>query len=370
MSDDVHVDLSRPVHHSWPDALVEDAGPPRAARASDHQLGGIGRAGELQQGPRHIVAHHAVHAGADVGRKSSDPGHGRGGRTRQPVPAYHVHHHQFRARARGDAAGAAHQGLRLHPTGHGDDHPLPGLPGVGDLVLGPVLGQRGVDMVGQPQQRKLAQRREVARAKVVAQCRVDLFRCVDVSVRHSALQRLRCDVNQLDLGCAAHNQVWHGFALEHAGDLLDDVVEALQVLDVDGREHVDARREKLIHVLPAFGVRAARRVRVRELVYQHQLRCSRDHRGYVELVHRGAAVVDGPRWNPLDAVQHLAGSGAAVGFHHGRDHVGAAFQAAVRLAKHCVSLPDARSCAEIDPQLSVLVAAYPLLSAHRLIIHR
>ena len=49
-------------------------------------------------------------------------------------------------------------------AGDGDDDALAGLPGVGDLVVGAVLGQRGVDLVGEPQQRQLAQRGEVAAA--------------------------------------------------------------------------------------------------------------------------------------------------------------------------------------------------------------
>ena len=35
----------------------------------------------------------------------------------------------------------------------------------------------------------------------------------------------------------------------------DDVVQALEVLDVDGRDHVDAGREQLLDVLPALLVR-------------------------------------------------------------------------------------------------------------------
>ncbi|GAA2952531.1 hypothetical protein GCM10011428_85340 [Streptomyces violaceus] len=72
--------------------------------------------------------------------------------------------------------------------------------------------------------------------------------------------------------------VRHGLLLPDPGDRLGDVAEGLQVLDVDGRDHVDARRQQLLHVLPALGVAGAGDVRVGEFVHQGDL---------------GAAVQDG-----------------------------------------------------------------------------
>ena len=56
---------------------------------------------------------------------------------------------------------------------------------------------------------------------------------VDVAVRHAPAQRLGRHVDELDLVGAAHDVVGDRLALLDAGDLLDDVVQRLEVLDVD-----------------------------------------------------------------------------------------------------------------------------------------
>ena len=63
-----------------------------------------------------------------------------------------------------------------------------------------------------------------------------------------------------------------------AGDLLDDVVHRLEVLDVDRRDHVDAGVEQLLDVLPALLVLRARHVGVRELVDERDLGLARQDR--------------------------------------------------------------------------------------------
>ena len=74
-------------------------------------------------------------------------------------------------------------------------------------------GQRLVDPVGDPHERKLPQRAEVALAEVVRQRRVDLLRRVDVAVRHAPAQRLRRHVDDLDLVGRPHHRVGDRLAL-------------------------------------------------------------------------------------------------------------------------------------------------------------
>ena len=57
-----------------------------------------------------------------------------------------------------------------------------------------------------------------------------------------------------------------GLAHPDAGDAGDDVVEALEVLDVQRRDDVDAGIQDLVDVLPALLVLRARCVGVRQLV--------------------------------------------------------------------------------------------------------
>ena len=86
--------------------------------------------------------------------------------------------------------------------------------------------------------------------------------------------------------------VGHGLAHADARDLRDDVVEALDVLDVEGGVDVDAGGQQLLDVQIALGVAAAGRVGVGELVDQHELRAAREDGVEVHLLERLALVVD------------------------------------------------------------------------------
>ncbi len=358
VGDHVDVDLAGLLHDRRADALVEDARPPRPSGGADHQLGGVHLAGEIQQRGGHVVADHGVQGGAEADGQLAHLAHLRRGHAGQAVAADDVDHHQLGAGLRRDPRCPAHQGFRLRPAGDGDDDALARLPGVGDLVLCAVLRQRGVDLVGQPEQRQFAQRGEVAAAEVVGQRGVDALGRVDVAVGEPAPQRLRRDVDQLDLVGRAHDLVGHLLLLLDAGDLGDDVVEALQVLDVDRGDDGDARRRAAPRrpasawgsccpgcwcgrvrrpAPPAGGAPARRRRRVRRS-------CCRGSRCSL-------------RRDDLDAVEQLGGLLAAVGLHHGGHHVGAAFQPAVRLAEHRERLADAGSRAEVDAQLPALRAS-------------
>ena len=175
-----------------------------------------------------------------------------------------------------------------------------------------------VDAVGEPEQRELAQRREVAGAEVVAERGVDAIRLVDVAVRHAAPQRLRRHVDELDLVGAAHDVVGDRLALLHAGDALDDVVHRLEVLDVERRDDVDPRLEQLLDVLPPLLVAGPGNVRVRELVDQRDVGCAGEHRVDVHLLELGAAVLDPAAGNDLEVADLLRGARAARGSRRSR----------------------------------------------------
>ncbi len=365
----VHVDLPGLLDDRCPDPLVEDPGPPRPPGRPDDELGGVDLAGEFEQRGRDVVADHAVQARADARGEPAHLPHLGGGHPFDAVAADHVHHHQFRARLAGDTARAPYEGFGFGTPGYGDDDAFACFPRVGDLVLGAVLGEGGVHLVRDPQQREFAQRREVSAPKVVAERRIDLLGGVHVSVREPASQRFRGDVDELHLRCGPHHSVRHRLLLSHTGDLLDHVVETFEVLDVEGREYVDPGVEQLVDVLPALLVPAARGVRVGEFVDEHHRRPPRQHGLDVEFGHRRAAVLDELRWNQLESGGLLGGAGAAVGLHHGRDHVTTTFEAPVRLPEHRVRLADARRRTEIDPQLTTARRAVLLGTAHNAIIH-
>jgi hypothetical protein len=66
---------------------------------------------------------------------------------------------------------------------------------------------------------------------------------IDVAVQHAAAQLLRRGVDELDLVRFAHDPIRYSLAHPRSGHLLDLVGDALQMLDVHGGDHVDARGE-------------------------------------------------------------------------------------------------------------------------------
>ncbi len=224
------------------------------------------------------------------------------------------------------------------------------------MLLGAVALEGHVDLVGQPEQGQLAQGGEVADAEVVAQGGVDLVGGVDVAVGQAAAQRLGGDVDQLQLLGAPHDLVGHGFPLGHAGDALDHVVERRQVLDVDRGQHVDARVEQLLDVLPALGVAGAGRVGVRQLVHHRDLGPPGQQGVDVEFRRLGA-VVGGPAGQLLQAVEQGGGPVPPVGLHQADHDVGAPVAAPVGLAEHGEGLAHTGRRAQVDPQLPALALA-------------
>src|SRR6202008_1647982 len=93
-----------------------------------------------------------------------------------------------------------------------------------------------------------------------------------------------------DVAQAVAQDVRHRLADPPAGDPGDDVVEAFQVLDVNGGVDVDAGIEHFDHVLPAAFVAAAGHVAVRQLVDQRHGRVARPQRGEGGFVPEGARV--------------------------------------------------------------------------------
>ena len=95
---------------------------------------------------------------------------------------------------------------------------------------------------------------------------------VDLARAQAVEQRFGRDVDQHDLVGAAEHLVGDRLAHGHAGQLGDAVVERLEVLHVDGRDHVDPGVQDVLDVLVALVVLDAGDVRVRELVDQADLR--------------------------------------------------------------------------------------------------
>ena len=166
------------------------------------------------------------------------------------------------------------------------------------------------------------------------------------------MTRIGRQVDELDLVGGVDDPVGHGLADADAGDLEDGVVQAFQVLDVDGGDDVDAGVAQLFDALPALLVLGARDVRVRQLIDEDPFRPSLEDGIGVELVEGLAAILDGLERDLLEPLHQLRGRRPPVRLDEADDDVFAARAAPVGLGEHAICLADARHGAEEDLQLA------------------
>ena len=171
----------------------------------------------------------------------------------------------------------------------------------------------------------------------------DLVRDIDLAGLQPRDQVVRRQVDQLHLVRLLEYPVGHRLALAHARDLGDDVIQALEVLDVDGGPHVDAGVEDFLDVLPALGMTrrriAAGQVGMRKLVNQQDGRSPAQRGIEVEFLADDVAIADGQRRQPLEPFHQPLGLDPAVRLDIADDDFAAA------RPSHSVPLPASRrSC--------------------------
>ena len=262
----------------------------------------------------------------------------------------------------------------IGPGHRGDGHhdAFARLPHDARLVPPQVLEQLLVRFVGQEPQRQLPQGDQVIGAEEAGKRSRGPFLRIDVAVQHAAAQLLGRGIDQLDLVRLAHDPVRDAFPDRRPGHVLDLVGDALQMLDVDGGDHVDPGGEDFHDVLPPLGVPArSRHVRMGELIDQGELGPPAQHRVEVHLLKVAAAVLDPLAGDDLEPADHVLGQPPAVTLDEADDDVGTPPLAPVTLAEHGVGLADPRGRAQVDPEVTgrlhrVTGVGIPRLGCHGL----
>ena len=140
------------------------------------------------------------------------------------------------------------------------------------------------------------------------------------------------------------------------GDLADDVVQTLEVLDVHRRVDVDAGVEQLLDVLPALGMArrrlAPRGVRVRKLVDEENLGPPAQRSVEIEFLLDDAAIADWQARQPLETFHQPLGLDPPVRLNVPDDDVGASRSRGACCLEHRVGLADAGCGAEKNAQPS------------------
>ena len=119
-----------------------------------------------------------------------------------------------------------------------------------------------------------------------------LLRHIDLALVQTLDQILGRKIDDLDIVGLVENAVGHGLAHANPGDLGDDVVEALDMLDIKRRKNVDAGGDDLLDIEIALGMPAAGCVGVGELVDENQLRAALQDRVEIHLGQEVTLVVD------------------------------------------------------------------------------
>ncbi len=167
--------------------------------------------------------------------------------------------------------------------------------------------------------------------------------------REALLQLLGRQVDEHHLVGLVEDPVGEGLAHADLGELEDRVVEALEVLDVDGRDDVDAGLEHLLDVLPALLVPHPGRIRVGELVDERELGRAREHGVAIHLLELQLAVLRAHPRHDLEPFGERGRLGSVVRLEVADHDIPTLLLRLASLEQHPVRLADARCHPEQDP---------------------
>ena len=197
------------------------------------------------------------------------------------------------------------------------------MPNLADRPVAAVGTHLFVHAVGGLPQGEFTQGDQVSLAEKIADRPLGLFRHVDFAV----LERLRkesssgVDVHEHNFVGLLEHVVRYRFPDTDAGNAADYIVEALQVLDVDGSVDVDAGSQQFIDVLAAFWMARALHIGVRQFVYQEQGRTAFERAINIKLLKTFAAILDFIARQHFQTFQQRHGFGPAVGFDETHHHI-------------------------------------------------
>ncbi len=183
---------------------------------------------------------------------------------------------------------------------------------------------------------------------------------VDLAGPQPFLQILDGEVEVDHLIGLLEKAVGNGFAHDHAGNPFDQVIEAFQVLHVEGADDIDAGVDQLEHVEVATLVAAVWRIGVCQLIDQGDLGFALEDLVQAHLLDDDPAVFHLAQGHDFKPIDQRRGFDPAVGFDEADDHVHAALPEGVRLFKHSVRLAHPGGEADVELEPAALALLYQL----------
>ena len=257
-----------------------------------------------------------------------------------------MQHEPWRVQGVGQAFGMAHDGGAAFIGADQRQHPFAAWPRTRRAGLAHPVAHILIDMLGRLPQRDLTQGGEVALLEIALQRACRGVGAVDAPAGEPCAQLGRGNIDQLDLVRTFQHAVRQRLGDANTGDAGHVLIEAFEVLDVQRRPHRLTSGHQLGHVLPPFGVAAAGRVRVSQLVDQQHVRLAGEGGVEVELFERLAAIRDRAAAQDGNGADLRLGLGPAVCFDNSGHYVAAIGQAAARLHQHLVCFANTRCGAE------------------------
>ena len=217
-----------------------------------------------------------------------------------------------------ELARAPDDALRHFVRPDAGEQALGGRPRAFDRLLAQIVDHLVVDAVRGAAQRQFAQRGQIAGSEETLGRPPGRLRHIHLAFVQALNELVGRQIDQNDVGGLLQDPVGNGLAHDDAGDARDDVGEALEMLDVERRPHIDAGREQFLDVLPALGMTAVRSVGVSELVDDDQLGLARQRRVEIEFLDRAAVVLDLAPRQDFEPLNERARLGAAMGLDEAR----------------------------------------------------
>ncbi len=219
--------------------------------------------------------------------------------------------------------------------------------------MGEVPGEVLRWFIGEEPLREFPERGQVVGAEEVGEGLGNLPGRVDLALQQPVAQLPGRGVDELDLVGPADDPVGDALTDPHLDDLFHGVRDGRQVLDVDGRDDVNAGVEQVEHVLPALGVPAqARHIGVGQFVDQCHARAPRQHAFQVHLLESGTVVLADAPGDDLQTRGASSGQRPVVVLDHRNDNVGARCPPALSFVEHGDGLARSGGSRQVDAEMA------------------
>ena len=180
---------------------------------------------------------------------------------------------------------------------------------------------------------------------------------IDLALVQALAEIVRGQVNQHHVVSGVKKGIRHGLPHLDPGDAAHHIVQALQMLYVEGGKDVNARLQQLVDILPALRMAGAGSVGVGQLVHQDQRRTPGQRPVEVELCQTPPPMVNGVERQDRQVFQHRRCLLTAMGLNHTRHDIQPLRPQPLRLGEHGEGFSHPRAGPEKDLQLAAMRAA-------------